>query len=102
MSDPETWRKSPTLRGDDRCVVKQKAQESRISAVFRTWHASCKVLFIGRTGRLTDQIGDFEMTGSTTLGQRLLAGIAAFGMTTFLIVASFSTPSAFIVQGIVA
>jgi hypothetical protein len=42
------------------------------------------------------------MTASTTFGQRVLAGIAAFGMTTFLIVASFSTPSAFIVQGIVA
>jgi hypothetical protein len=82
--------------------VKQKAQESRISAILRTWHASCNVLFIGRTGRLKDQIGDFEMTGSTTFGQRILAGIAAFGMTTFLIVASFSTPSAFIVQGIVA
>jgi hypothetical protein len=42
------------------------------------------------------------MTASTTFGQRVLAAVAAFGMTTFLVVASFSTPSAFIVQGIVA
>jgi hypothetical protein len=50
--------------------------------------------------------GDFQrgldMTASTTLGQRFLAAVAAFGLTTFLVVASFSTPSAFIVQGIVA
>jgi hypothetical protein len=42
------------------------------------------------------------MTASTTFGQRVLAALAAFSMTTFLVVASFSTPSAFIVQGIVA
>jgi ABC-type Na+ transport system ATPase subunit NatA len=43
-----------------------------------------------------------DMTASTTFGQRVLAALAAFSMTTFLVVASFSTPSAFIVQGIVA
>ena len=39
---------------------------------------------------------------ASTFAQRAFAAVAAFGMTTFLIVASFSTPSAFIVQGIVA
>lgn len=42
------------------------------------------------------------MNASSNFAQRTLAAIAAFGMTTFLLVASFSTPSAFIVQGIVA
>ena len=52
--------------------------------------------------RSGDQIGDFEMTASTTFAQRLFAGIAAFSMTSFLIVASFSIPSVQIVQGMVA
>jgi len=42
------------------------------------------------------------MTASSNFAQRALAVFAAFGMTTFMIVASFSTSSSLIVPGILA
>jgi hypothetical protein len=45
-----------------------------------------------------DQEGNFEMTTTSNVSQRLFAMVAAFGMTTFMLVASFSAPSAHAVQ----
>jgi hypothetical protein len=40
----------------------------------------------------------FEMTATSTFSQRLFGLFAAVGMTTFMLVASFSAPSAHAVQ----
>jgi hypothetical protein len=71
------------------------------SALFQNWHGPCNLVFIRRKGRW-DQEGNFEMTTTSNVSQRLFAMVAAFGMTTFMLVASFSAPSAHAVQAMFA
>jgi hypothetical protein len=49
-----------------------------------------------------DQEGNFEMTATSNLSQRLFAMVAAFGMTTFMLVSYFYVPAAHVIPGMVA
>jgi hypothetical protein len=53
-------------------------------------------------GPLERNTRGFEMTATSTFSQRLFAVVAALSMSTFMVVASFSPPSAAAVQAMYA
>jgi hypothetical protein len=69
---------------------------------FWNWHAPCKPVFIRLEGPSGIGLRGNEMTATSNFSQRLFGLFAAFGMTTFMLVASFQAPSAHAVQAMFA